>query len=53
MALGLTCRECKKYRHTTVYMFAQKEEDQPKGRYVTYVCQKCGWSERIFEKYAC
>ncbi|MCP3877303.1 MAG: hypothetical protein GY701_02750 [Sulfitobacter sp.] len=33
-------------------MFAQTEDDQPKGRYVTYVCRNCGHKEKVFESYA-
>lgn len=33
-------------------MFAQSEDDQPKGRYVVYVCNNCGHKEKVFESYA-
>lgn len=34
-------------------MFAETEDDQPKGRWVTYVClnNSCKMRERVFESY--
>lgn len=54
MAKGWKCPCC------GAPMFAQREEEQQKGRWVTYVCQahcakegrKCTHSERKFEAYA-
>ena len=52
MAKGKKCRECGEVA------YADKEEYQPKGTWVTYVCRngKCTsvkrgfpWKERVFE----
>ena len=31
------------------YMFAEKEDYQPKGTWVYYVCSACGWKVKEFE----
>lgn len=50
MAKGRKCRECGNY------MFAEREDNQPKGRRVVYVCQnrqaKCNGREKVFEEYS-
>lgn len=49
MAKGKKCPSCKSP------MFAESEDDQPKGRYVVYVCPdkaSCKHREKVFEKYA-
>lgn len=35
-------------------MFAQREDNQPQGRWVTYVCldNTCKFQEKVFEEYA-
>jgi ribosomal protein S27E len=33
-------------------MFAEIEDNQPKGRYVTYQCPACKHREKVFESYA-
>jgi hypothetical protein len=47
MARGKKCPECGSY------MYADKEDDQAEGRYVTYVCpnNECKFTEKVFEKY--
>lgn len=47
MAKGMKCRIC------GGYMYAQREDDQPKGRWVYYVCRatSCTNTEKVFEKY--
>lgn len=57
MAKGRKCPQCR------FPMYAAKEQDQPKGRYVTYVCQSnaCAnyvktngryrFEERVFESF--
>lgn len=54
MAQGKKCQNC------NYPMYAQREDDQPKGRWVYYVCQngdckkKSGgyaYSEKVVEKY--
>ena len=30
-------------------MFAEKEDEQPMGSWVYYVCRGCGWSVKVFE----
>lgn len=47
MAKGMKCRIC------GGYMYAQREDDQPKGRWVYYVCRAsaCTNTEKVFEKY--
>lgn len=45
MARGMTCPNPKcKYS-----MYAIREEDKPKGTYVTYRCQACGEERKVFE----
>ncbi|MBF6469835.1 hypothetical protein IU427_32435 [Nocardia beijingensis] len=48
MAKGLKCRVC------GYYMYAQREDDQPMGRWVYYVCRSssCSNQEKVFESYA-
>lgn len=48
MAKGMKCPSCK------TPMFAQVEDNQPQGRYVTYVCRSelCRNKVKVFEKYA-
>lgn len=50
MAKGMKCRVC------GYYMYAEREDDQPQGRWVYYACQnradKCNNREKVFEKYA-
>ncbi len=55
MARGKKCACC------GAAMFAEKEDDQPQGRWVTYACLsnacprckgKCSHRELIFESYA-
>lgn len=57
MAKGRKCPNC------GTPMFAEREENQPKGRWVYYACQnkKCksfsenlrhGFKEKVFEEYA-
>lgn len=45
MAKGKKCRDC------GTNMFAQHEDRQEKGTWVTYVClsQTCNGKERVFE----
>ncbi len=47
MAKGKKCPSC------GTHMFALKEDDQPKGRYVTYECRNntCRFREKVFESY--
>ena len=60
MARGKKCPCC------GMAMFAQREDDQDRGRWVTYVCQnnacekcgrgskaRCNHTEKVFEDYAC
>jgi len=48
MAKGMKCPNCK------YPMFAETEDDQPQGRYVTYVCRngQCKNKVKVFESYA-
>jgi len=50
MAKGKKCRIC------GYYMYAEREDNQPKGRWVYYVCQNrqksCTNREKVFEEYA-
>lgn len=50
MAKGMKCRVC------GYYMYADREDNQPQGRWVYYVCQNradmCTNREKVFEKYA-
>lgn len=45
MAKGKKCPQC------GYYMYALKEDDQPKGTWVLYECrnQKCRFQEKVFE----
>lgn len=45
MAKGKKCSQC------GTYMYAQKEESQPKGTWVTYECGNgdCKMKEKVFE----
>ena len=43
MARGKACREC---GHS---MVATSEDEQEKGTWVTYHCNRCGWDEKVFE----
>lgn len=47
MAKGKKCPSC------STNMFAESEDDQPKGRWVTYVClnNSCKMREKVFESY--
>ena len=47
MAKGMKCRICGEH------MYAQREDDQPKGRWVYYVCRAtaCTNTEKVFENY--
>lgn len=47
MAKGKKCPSC------STNMFADKEDDQPKGRWVTYIClnNSCKMREKVFESY--
>jgi predicted SprT family Zn-dependent metalloprotease len=31
------------------YMFAEREDVQPQGSWVYYVCNSCGWKVKEFE----
>lgn len=48
MAKGRKCRVC------GYFMYAQREDNQPKGRWVYYECRasKCTNREKVFEEYA-
>lgn len=48
MAKGMKCRVC------GGYMYAQREDDQPKGRWVYYVCRtsSCSNTEKVFENHS-
>jgi len=50
MAKGMKCRVCGQP------MYAEREDDQPQGRWVYYACRNRGDSctnrEKVFEKYA-
>lgn len=48
MAKGKSCPNCK---HS---MYAEKEDNQPAGRYVTYICKNHNppFREKVFESYA-
>lgn len=48
MAEGKQCPSC------GASMYAEREDDERAGRYVTYVCQDrdCGHREKVFESYA-
>ena len=50
MAKGKRCPE----RGCGASMYAEKEDNQPAGRYVTYVCTNHSppFREKVFEKYA-
>ena len=43
MAQGRKCPKC------GYYMLAQKEQEQPMGSWVVYVCRACGHTEKVFE----
>ncbi|MDR1543681.1 MAG: hypothetical protein LBS50_04575 [Prevotellaceae bacterium] len=43
MAKGKSCYAC------GYAMYAEKEEYQPKGTWVTYQCRACAHKEKIFE----
>lgn len=45
MAKGKKCRDC------GTPMFAEREEEQPKGRWVYYACRSssCNGKEKVFE----
>ena len=49
MAKGKSCPE----PGCGMSMSVEREDDQPAGRYVTYVCpdRKCGFKEKVFENY--
>jgi hypothetical protein len=47
VARGKKCPQC------GYQMFAEREENQAKGRWVTYVCRNnaCKFREKVFEDY--
>ncbi len=46
MALGKKCPSDR------TPMYATREDNERKGRYVTYECPSCKFREKVFEKYA-
>lgn len=45
MAKGKKCPQC------SSYMYAKKEDKQPQGSWVTYICRtsNCKFEEKVFE----